>query len=116
MKSESPAQAPEHNGEYGSTGFIIKWTLLVMGGLCVEFVGRFFGYVDNPLSLYHPVVSALVGILAIAVVLAGLFALRKGQMTNQAMTKRTGVMMFVCGGTMLIGFFLFRFIIPQIFG
>jgi hypothetical protein len=101
---------------YGGTGFIVAWTVLIMLGMAVEFLGRFFGYTDNPLAMYHPLIPAFTGILAAFIILAGYFTLISRQAKQRAMTRRTGVLLITLGISMLIGFFIFKQIIPLIFG
>ncbi|MDR1185344.1 MAG: hypothetical protein LBK67_11195 [Coriobacteriales bacterium] len=102
--------------DYGSARFITLWTVLIMLGMALEFLGRLFGYADNPLAFYHPVIPALTGIVAAVVILSGYFTLTGKRAKQQTMTRRTGVLLIALGASMLIGFFLFKQMIPQIFG
>jgi hypothetical protein len=106
----------DKDASYGGTGFIVVWTLLIMLGMVVEFLGRFFGYVGNPLAVFHPLVSAFTGIMAALIILAGYFTLMSQQAKRRAMTRRTGVLLITQGASMLISFFIFKQVIPLIFG
>jgi hypothetical protein len=112
---KSPTPQSEKD-DHKTTRFVGLWTTLVMTGLTFEFLGRFFGYVGNPSPLYHPVVSALVGIVAILLILSGVFVFDKGRKTRRDMTRRKGLMLLVLGGAMLVGFFVFKQVVPRIFG
>ncbi|MDR2197597.1 MAG: hypothetical protein LBO07_06525 [Coriobacteriales bacterium] len=107
--------AREHTGT-GSVAYIALWTTLIMLGLVVEFLGRFFGYAGNPLAIFHPLIPALTGISAAFVVLAGYFTLVGKRAKRSVMTKRTGVLLVMLGAFMLAGFFVFRQVIPLVFG
>jgi hypothetical protein len=100
----------------GDTGFIIRWTILIMLGLVAEFLGRFFGYADNPLEIFFPIVSAFGGIMAALIVLTGVMTLMGNRAQQQTMSRRTGVLLITLGGVMLVGFFIFKQTIPLIFG
>jgi uncharacterized membrane protein len=101
---------------YGDTGFITLWTILIMLGLVFEFFGRLIGYADNPLSFFHPGISAFAGIVAAIIVLVGYLTLTNAQAKQETMTKRKGVLLITLGAFMLVGFFLFKRVIPLIFG
>jgi uncharacterized membrane protein len=102
--------------DYGSTKFVVAWTVLVMLGLGFEFIGRVLGYDNNPFAFYSPVIALFAGAVAIVVTLSGFFALAKGQAKRHAMTMRKGVMLLILGVAMLVGFFVFKMIVPRIFG
>jgi hypothetical protein len=101
---------------YGSAGFIALWTALIMLGMVVEFLGRFFGYVNNPLAIFHPLIPALTGIVAALVILAGYFTLTGKRAKHEVMARRTGVLLIVLGASMLVCFFIFKQVIPLVFG
>jgi predicted small integral membrane protein len=100
----------------GDARFITLWTVLIMLGLAAEFIGRFFGYEDNPLAIYHPIISALGGIVAAFIILAGVMTLMGKNAQQQTMSRRRSVLLITLGGAMLIGFFIFKQAIPLIFG
>jgi hypothetical protein len=100
----------------GNARFIVLWTVLIMLGLAAEFLGRFFGYKDNPLAIFFPIVSAFGGIMAALIVLAGVMTLMGKRAQQQTMSRRTGVLLITLGGVMLVGFFIFKQTIPLIFG
>jgi hypothetical protein len=102
--------------EYGGTGFIVAWTVLIMFGLAFEFLGRFFGYADNPLAIFYPVISAFAGIVAALIILVGCLVLTGARAKQSSMTRRTSILLITLGSTMLVGFFVFKQIIPLIFG
>jgi uncharacterized membrane protein len=104
------------DAEYGSTGFIVAWTALIIFGLIVEFFGRFFGYANNPLATFHPVISAFAGILAALIILAGCLILMSGRAKQSSLTRRRSILLITMGGIMLVGFFIFKQVIPFIFG
>jgi hypothetical protein len=106
----------EDQRDYGSPGFIAAWTGLIMLGLLVEFLGRFFGYADNPLSVFHPLIPAFTSISAAFIILAGYFTIMGKQAKQRTMTRRTGVLLVVLGASMLIGSFVFKQVVPLIFG
>jgi heme A synthase len=101
---------------YGSTGFICLWTVLIMLGLALELAGRLFGYEDNPLVIFHPLIPAFTGIVAALIILGGYFTLTSKRARSTAMTRRAGVLLITLGGSMLVGFFIFKRAIPLIFG
>jgi prepilin signal peptidase PulO-like enzyme (type II secretory pathway) len=102
--------------DYGGVGFIIAWTILIMLGMAVEFLGRFFGYVNNPLSIYYPLISAFTGIAAAFIILAGYFILIGTRAKQKAMVRRKGVLLIALGASMLVSFFVFKQVMPLIFG
>jgi hypothetical protein len=102
--------------DYGSAKFITLWTVLIMLGMVFEFFGRLFGYADNPLAFSYPPIPAFTGIVAAIIILSGYFTLTGKRAKQQTMTRRTGVLLITLGTSMLIGFFLFKQMIPQIFG
>ncbi|MDR0347079.1 MAG: hypothetical protein LBH56_01720 [Coriobacteriales bacterium] len=104
------------NRERGGAGFIITWTIVIMLGLAVEFLGRFFGYANNPLAMFHPVVPAFTGILAAIIVVSGCLMLTGKGAKQQSMTRRTSVLLIALGASMLLAFFLFKQVMPLIFG
>jgi hypothetical protein len=106
----------ENKQNYGSAGYIAWWTILIMLGMAVEFLGRLFGYADNPLAVFHPLIPAFTGIAAALIILAGCFGLMNKRAKHDVMAKRTGVLLIVLGASMLISFFIFRQVIPLIFG
>jgi hypothetical protein len=115
-KTKEDLAMSKSSENYGNTRLVITGTIIVMMGLVVEFLGRFFGYANNPLSAYHPIVAALAGIAAMVVVLGGVFTLGSGRATRDAMTQRKGMFLLVLGSAMIIGFFLFKQVIPHVFG
>ncbi|MDR2109177.1 MAG: hypothetical protein LBP28_06945 [Coriobacteriales bacterium] len=100
----------------GSTGFIAAWTLLIMLGLAVEFFGRLLGYEGNPLAVHYPWAAMFAGMAAVVIVLAGYFTLAGKQAKQSTMSRRKGVLLLTLGAFMLAGFFIFKQVIPQIFG
>jgi hypothetical protein len=106
---------PESN-EYGTTRFIVLWTLLIMLGIILEFFGRFFGYAGNPLSIFHPFIPALTGIIAAIILLAGYFTFTGKRAKQDSMTRRTGMLLITLGSFMLISFFILKRVMPLLFG
>jgi hypothetical protein len=53
---------------------------------------------------------------AMVVVLGGVFTLGSGRATRDVMTQRKGMFLLVLGSAMTIGFFLFKQVIPHVFG
>jgi hypothetical protein len=102
--------------DYGNAGFIASWTILIMLGLVFEFFGRLIGYVDNPLSFFHPGISAFAGIAAAIIILAGYLTLTNARAKQKTMIRRKGVLLIVLGAFMLVGFFIFKQVIPLVFG
>jgi hypothetical protein len=101
---------------YGSPGFIAAWTVLILLGILIEFIARFFGYADNPLAVFHPLIPAFTGIMAALIILAGYFTVSGKRARHSTMTRRTGVLLVILGSAMLISFFAFKQVIPLIFG
>jgi hypothetical protein len=102
--------------DLGSARFITLWTVLIMLGLVLEFFGRLFGYADNPWHFSTAAIPALTGIIAAIIILFGYLTLTGKRAKQQTMTRRTGVLLIALGASMLVGFFLFKQMIPQIFG
>ncbi|MDR1082307.1 MAG: hypothetical protein LBL27_00345 [Coriobacteriales bacterium] len=102
--------------DYGNTGFIVSWTILIMFGLIFEFFGRLVGYANNPLSFFHPGISAFSGIVAAIIILAGYLTLTSARAKQRTMTRRKGVLLIALGAFMLVGFFIFKQVIPLVFG
>jgi hypothetical protein len=110
------ADGQDYGSDYGSTGFIARWTVLILLGLAFEFGCRLFGYADNPLGIFHPLISAFGGIIAALTILAGYFTVTGKRAKSEAMHRRVGVLLITLGGFMLVGFFIFKRAIPLIFG
>jgi prepilin signal peptidase PulO-like enzyme (type II secretory pathway) len=106
----------QESKDYGSPRFVALWTALILFGAVLEFFGRLFGYADNPLSIFHPLIPALTGMAAALIILAGYFTVTSKQARQTAMTRRKGVLLITLGATMLVGFFIFKRAIPLIFG
>jgi membrane associated rhomboid family serine protease len=100
----------------GNSRYILVWTILFILGMLVEFFARFFGYENNPLSFYHPLIPSLTGMSAAVIVLLGYFILASEKAKKETMTRRNGVMVIVLGVLMLFCFFIFKGIIPLVFG
>lgn len=100
----------------GDSAYIAKWTLLIMGGIILEFIGRFIGYDNNPLGIFFPVVAATTVIASVVIAIFGLYTIWQGSVNKNTMARRTGSMMIIMGLIMLICFFIFKQIIPVIFG
>jgi hypothetical protein len=112
----------EHTGKdhktkkYGSGIYIALWTLGIMLGLLVVFLGRFFGYGGNPLHIVVPMAPLLTGMLAIVALLLGYFSLTRGLKEHEAMKKRSGVLLLTLGVFMVAGHFVFRQLMPVLLG
>ena len=102
--------------EYGSPRYIITWTIVVALGLVVEFFSRFLGYENNPLAFYHPLIPAFTGISAALIILAAYFFLMSDKTKKDSLRRRNGVMIVLLGLLMLGSFFIFKEIMPLIFG
>ena len=105
----------KNNQSYGDSAYIVKWTIIILLGLLLEFIARFLGYADNPLAFYHPLIPAFTGISAALIILVGYFVLMGAKAKTDSMSRRNGVMIIVLGLLMLISFFLFKEIIPLVF-
>jgi hypothetical protein len=101
---------------YGSMGFIAAWTLLIILGMAVEFLARFFGYAENPADFFHPLIPAFTGIIAALIVLVGCLTLANEKAKQASMVRRKGVLLIMLGGFMLASFFASKQAIPLIFG
>ena len=113
-EQDKTAAAPAK--EYGSTGFIAKWTILVVCALVVAFLGRLFGFEGSPLPFHTSVFALLTGALALICIVGGLYLAVKGASVGRAITKRNGVMLVVFGVFMLGGFFVFKSVVALVFG
>ena len=102
--------------EYGDSRYIITWTSIFALGLVIEFLSRFLGYDNNPLNFYHPLIPAFTGISAALIILAGYFVLMSERTKKDSIRRRNGVMIVVLGVLMLGSFFIFKEMIPLIFG
>lgn len=100
----------------GDSAYISKWTLLILAGVLLEFIGRFIGYAKNPLGFYFPIIAAITVIIAALVVLYGFFKVWRGFNGTITMATRTGFMFIVMGAIMIVSFMLFKQIMPLIFG
>ena len=105
-----------NNKKYGDTRYIAIWTTVFVLGLVLEFFARLLGYADNPLNFYHPLIPAFTGVSAALLVLAGYFVLADEKTKGSSMAKRNGVLIVILGILMLAAFFIFKEIIPLIFG
>ena len=101
---------------YGGPRFIALWTVLIMLGLALEFVGRFFGYVDGSPAVLRSSLPIFTGALAVVIILSGYFIITGERVKKDTLRKRTGVLFIVQGAFMLIGFFAFKQVMPLIFG
>ncbi|MDR2672696.1 MAG: hypothetical protein LBC35_05325 [Coriobacteriales bacterium] len=109
-------QKQDSQREYGGQGFIITWTLLIMLGLTIEFLGRLLSYEANPFFVSYPFLAVLTGIVAAFITLAGCLLLMNGSAQQLAMARRHAVLLIGLGAAMLAGSFVFKQVIPLIFG
>ena len=105
-----------NDNNYGDSRYIVTWTVVFALGLTLEFFARFLGYADNPLAFYHPLIPAFTGISAALLILVGYFVLMAEKAKKNSMARRNGVMIIVLGTLMLASFFIFKQIMPMIFG
>ena len=110
------AQTDVPNSEFAGTGFIVKWTALVMLGLVLAFMGRVLGYEGSPLFVHTILLALFVGTASIVSLLAGGFYFMKGTYQHRPIIKRNGIMLMVLAVFMLGGFFLFKNVVPLVFG
>jgi len=101
---------------YGSSRYVVTWTVVLMLGMSLEFLARLLGYENNPFSYFHPLIPAFTGILAALIIMSGYFVLVNKKAKLNSLYKRNGVMLVILGVLMLACFFMFKEVIPQIFG
>ncbi|MDR1712919.1 MAG: hypothetical protein LBR39_02025 [Coriobacteriales bacterium] len=98
------------------SAFATRWTLLIMAGVLLEFVGRLIGYANNPMHYYHPFVAALTTISAAVLVIVGFFRFNGARAVRLSAGQRSGIALMVMGGFMLLASFASKEMIPLIFG
>jgi hypothetical protein len=95
--------------------FVAGWTLLIMGGLALQFASRLIGYEGNPTTLYYPPLAAFTGIAAALIILWGYFTITRSKTTKDVALRRRGVLLVIFGAIMLVGFFAFKEVMPLVF-
>ena len=100
--------------QYGSTGFVAKWTILIMCGLLFVFLARIIDHQGNPFNFFTPAVALLGGITSVILIVIGYFIFTRGCAIPHAMTKRNGIMTIVLGVCMLVGHFVFNMVVSLI--
>jgi hypothetical protein len=104
------------NQELRNSGFIIAWVCLIILGIAVEFLGRLFGYENNPTPIFHVWLPQLTASLSVIVGVAGFFALQSGTTRQSTLRRRNGALLIAMAAFMLTSSFAFKPIIPLIFG
>jgi uncharacterized membrane protein len=90
--------------------------LLILVGVALEFVGRFFGYENNPLESFHSWMAQAALTLAGLAVIVGYFTFLSGGKKHSTLLRRNGVLLIVTGAVMLASSFVFKMTMPLIFG
>ena len=104
------------NQEYAGTGFIVTWVAVIMLALVLVFLGRLLGYEEGPLPFHSPLLALLTATLSIVCLLMGGVTYLRGKASRNALAKRNGTMLCVLALCALMGFFVFKLVIPLIFG
>jgi uncharacterized membrane protein len=95
---------------------IAVWVVLFVAGIVFEGAGRFFGWRENPSHIWHEWAPLLTVVAAALICIFGYFYFAKGQETQVATRKWTGIVIILLGLTMIGTSFLLRFIVPALFG
>jgi hypothetical protein len=91
------------------------WVALFVGGIILEGAGRFFGWRENPLLIWHEWAPLATVVIALFVCLFGYFRLARSSEDQNPMRKWTGIMLCVLGLTMIGASFVLKYIVPAIF-
>ena len=96
--------------------FIVAWVCLIILGIAVEFLGRLFGYENNPTPIFHVWMPQLTASLSVIVGVTGFFALQSATTRQSTLRRRNGALLIAMAAFMLASSFAFKPIIPLLFG
>lgn len=96
--------------------FVPAWVVLILVGLAIEFLGRFFGYENNPTGIWHVSIPQLTASLSVVAIIVGYFTFNGGKQRQSSLRMRNGVLLMITGFLMLATSFVFKMIMPMIFG
>jgi H+/Cl- antiporter ClcA len=92
------------------------WVILFVAGIVVAGMGRFFGWRENPSHIWHEWAPLATVVLAVFICIFGYSRFAKGNENRDFAKKWTGVILIILGLTIIGTSFLFRFIVPSVFG
>lgn len=92
------------------------WMILVGAGLAIEFFGRFFGYENNPTGIWHVAIPQLAASLSVVVIIIGYFTFNGAKQGRSSLRLRNSVLLMITGCLMLATSFIFKMLMPMIFG
>jgi membrane associated rhomboid family serine protease len=101
---------------YAKGAFIPTWVLLIIMGVAVEFLGRLFGYENNPTQVYQVWISLGTATLSGIIAVIGYFTFMGAKEKQSTLRRRNGVLLMVMGACMLATSFLFKSLMPLLFG
>jgi hypothetical protein len=96
--------------------FVPAWVVLILAGLAIEFFGRFFGYENNPTGIWHVAIPQLAASLSVVVVIIGYFTFIGGRQKRAPFRARNGALLLATGFIMMATSFIFKMVMPLIFG
>jgi hypothetical protein len=99
-----------------SRWFIPTWVFLVLAGLAIEFFGRFFGYENNPTGIWHVAIPQLAASLSVVACIVGYFTFTGAKQKRASLRMRNGALLIATGFLMLTTSFIFKMLMPMIFG
>jgi hypothetical protein len=89
--------------------------LLILAGIAIEFLGRFFGFEGNPTQIilnWAPLgTTALSGIL----VVVGYFTFIGAKEKLSTLQRRNGIMLILTGALMLASSMIFKSVVSSLF-
>jgi Sec-independent protein secretion pathway component TatC len=92
------------------------WVALFVVGIAFAGAGRFFGWRENPSSIWHEWAPLATVVLAGFVCLFGYLRFAKGSESENSAKRWTGLIICALGLTMIGTSFLFKYVIPLLFG
>jgi uncharacterized membrane protein YidH (DUF202 family) len=89
---------------------------LLSAGFAIEFIGRFFGFRENPSGIWLEVLPLFATTGAAVIIIFGVFRWMSAWSTHNLKAFRLAMLTILIGASMLICSMLSKSIVPQIFG
>ena len=92
------------------------WLGLLSLGLALEFVGRIFGFRENPFGVWLEILPLFATTGSAVIIIYGAFQLMSAWSARDLAVFRRGLLIILVGGSMLVSSMFSKSIVAQIFG
>ena len=106
---------PANNQPYKRTNSAM-WLVLIGLGLALEFIGRFFGFQQNPLGIWLDLAPLLTTIIAATLIIYGVFQLMRDWAAKNLGGFRVALLTMLLGSSMLVASMISKSIVRLMFG